>query len=165
MTIPVPSFFARYTALAPEADLVAALAAESDATLALLRGVGDADANRLHPPYTWTVRQVLGHVIDAERIFGYRALRLARADATPLPGFDENAYAEAANFNDHPLAALLAEYEAVRRGHVLMFRHLPAAAWDRRGVVSGYDISVRDLAQVILGHERHHLAIVRKRLA
>lgn len=165
MSNAAPSFFSRYTQLVPDADLVAAMESELNSTVALLRDVSDAEANRLHPPYTWTIRQVLGHVIDAERIFGYRALRLARADATPLPGFDENAYAEAANFNDHPLASLLTEYEAVRCGHVLMFAHFPAAAWDRRGEVNGNVISVSELAQVIVGHERHHLAIVRKRLA
>ena len=97
MTRPGPTeyapFYAGYIDLVPEADIVATLAAQLDETLALLRPLPEAVGDVRHPPYTWTVKEVVGHLTDAERVFGYRALRFARGDTTPLPGFDENAYA------------------------------------------------------------------------
>jgi hypothetical protein len=158
-------YYARYVALVPEDDIVAALERELGATLALLRSVSEAQAGVLHPPYTWSTNQVVGHLADCERVFGYRALRIARADATPLAGFDENAYAREADFDQHPLAELAAEFEAVRRSHLWLFRHLPEAAWSRRGVANSSEVSVRALAYILVGHERHHTAILRKRLS
>ena len=165
MTDGTTNFFSRYTKLVPDGDALAALVGQVADTLALLRGVPDDQAGVLHPPYTWTIRQVVGHLIDGERVFAYRALRFARGDATPLPGFDENAYAAAAESDRIPLAELAAEFEAVRRATVLMFRHLPPAAWARRGVANGADLGVRELALAIAGHELHHAAILRRRLA
>ncbi len=96
----------------------------------LLSGVAERDASVCHPPYTWTIKQVVGHLTDTERIFGYRALRFARGDATPLPGFDENHYAQVAESDQRPLAALAAEFEAVRKSHLCLFENLPAHAWN-----------------------------------
>jgi hypothetical protein len=156
--------FGNYVALAPEENLVAALAAEGERTAAFLAGVPAADELRLHPPYAWTFRQVVGHLADAERVFGYRALRFARGDATPLPGFDENLYVANADFDRVPLTDLAAEFAALRASHVRMFNALPALAWERGGVAAGAALTVRLLARAILGHERHHLAILRRRL-
>ncbi len=160
----IGSPFGNYVALAPEDDLAAALAAEGDRTAAFLASVPAADELRLHPPYSWTFRQVVGHVVDAERVFGYRALRFARGDATPLPGFDENPYVINGDFNRIPLAELAAEFAALRASHVRMFRAFPATAWEGGGVAAGAAMTVRLLARAILGHERHHLAILRRRL-
>jgi hypothetical protein len=157
-------FYAGYVSKVPEADVLPVLRAEMAHTAAFLRGVPPADETKLHPPYTWTFRQVLGHLIDGERIFAYRAVRFARGDTTPLPGFDENPYVTAGEFDRLPLAELAAEFEAVRRSTLYLFEHLPAAAWDRRGVASVGEVSVRGLAYIIAGHERHHVGILRKRL-
>jgi hypothetical protein len=158
-------YYAKYTQLVPEDDLLGAMRSEITRTIAFLRQVPESEAGRLHAPYTWTIRQVVGHLIDCERVFGYRALRFARGDATPLPGFDENPYAVAGEFDRLHLADLADEYEAVRRSHVLLFSHLPEAAWLRRGVANNSEITVRALAWILVGHERHHMAIVRQRLA
>ncbi|QEL19633.1 DinB family protein [Limnoglobus roseus] len=160
-----PNFYSRYTSLVPDADLVAELDGQRTTFLTAMGGVREEESGRPHPPYTWTIRQVVGHLLDAERIFGYRAMRIARGDETPLPGFDENAYAVAGEFDGRAMTDLLAEFDAVRRSHVLLFRHLPAAAWERTGVVNGTRLSVLDLARVLVGHVRHHAAIVEKRLA
>lgn len=140
------------------------LRAEMANTAAFLRGVPVAEETKLHPPYTWTFRQVLGHLIDGERIFAYRAVRFARGDTTPLPGFDENPYVTAGEFDRIPLAELAAEFEAVRRTTLMLFEHLTASAWDRRGVAGDVVMSVRGVAYCIAGHERHHVGILRKRL-
>jgi hypothetical protein len=157
--------FGKYVALVPEDDIVPAMEKELEQTLTLLRGVPEKEALVHHAPYTWSIKEVVGHVADTERIFGYRALRIARGDTTPLPGFDENVYARAAAFDRCPLRELIAEFEVVRRSHLWLFRHLPDEAWTRKGVANDNSISVRAIAYNILGHERHHAAIVRKRLA
>jgi hypothetical protein len=159
------SYDVNYVALVPEEDILAALRSESAATRAFLGGVPEGEAGRKHPPYTWTVREVVGHMIDTERIFGYRALRIARGDETPLAGFDENAYAVTAESDRRPLADLAAEFEAVRLANLALFAGLPEAAWSRRGVANGHPVSVLGLAYMLVGHERHHGAILRKRLA
>jgi len=159
------AYYGKYVALVPEQDVLAVMAAEWEKTVALLGAGPEEEANVLHAPYTWSVKQVIGHLTDCERIFGCRALRIARGDATPLPGFDENAYAAAGDFNRRPLSDLAAEFEAVRRSHQLLFRSLPEAAWGRKGIAAGGEISVRALAYIIVGHERHHAGILRKRLA
>jgi hypothetical protein len=159
------SYYVNYVNLVPEEDILAALRSESASTRAFLDGVPEGEAGRKHPPYTWTVREVVGHMIDAERIFGYRALRFARGDETPLPGFDENAYAESAESDHRPLADLAAEFQAVRLSNLALFAGLSESAWSRRGVANGQPVSVRGLAYILVGHERHHGAILRKRLA
>jgi hypothetical protein len=118
-----------------------------------------------HPPYTWTIKQVVGHLTDSERVFGYRALRFARGDSTALSGFDENAYAAAARHDRVPLESLAREFENLRRSHIAFFEHLTAEAWLRSGAANNSDVSVRALAYILVGHEWHHVAILRRRLA
>ena len=109
------------------------------------------------------MKELLGHLSDTERIFCYRALRFARGDATPLPGFDENAYAPEMRADERPLADLLEEWLDVRRATLSCLRGLPADTWTRRGVASGKEISVRALAYAIAGHARHHLEVLAER--
>ena len=158
-------YYEKYLALVPEDDILVALEGELGATLALLRSVPTAEADVRHPPYTWTIKEVVGHLTDCERVFGYRALRIARGDPTPLAGFDENAYARAADADRHPLAELAEEFEVVRRSHIWLFRHLAEECWTRTGVANETGVSVRALAYILVGHERHHTAIVRRRLS
>src|SRR5262249_49311650 len=157
-------YFERYVALVPENNIVEAMEAQIGEMQRLLGEVPESQANMRHPPYTWTIKEVVGHLTDTERIFCYRALRFARADKTPLPGFDENAYVPAANFNRFSLKDLAGEFEAVRRAHVSFFRGLNEEEWSRSGEANGNPMSVRALAYNIVGHVRHHAAIVRKRL-
>jgi hypothetical protein len=156
--------YAAYVSLATEHDIVAALATQLDETLSLLRGLPEATANTRHAPYTWSLKQVVGHITDAERVFSCRALRFARNDPTPLPSFEENAYVDSANFDAVPFGGLLDEFEHLRRADLCLFRHLPAQAWSRTGIASNNPVTVRALAYIIVGHTRHHMNIVRKRL-
>jgi hypothetical protein len=144
-------------------DAVTALLRQRQETLDLFRELGEAGGDLAYAEGKWTVKQVLGHLADDERIFAYRALCIARGDERPLPGFDENAYAGAARFEDRPLADLLADYEAVRNASVTLFRGLDREAWLRRGTVNGYSASPRGLAFHIAGHELHHHRILRQR--
>lgn len=157
-------YFDHYLALVPETELLGALHEECERTLTLLRPLSAAQGELRHPPYTWTVRQVVSHIADTERIFAYRALRIARGDATPLAGFEENAFAQVAERDGVSLPALLEDYEASRMATIAMLRAFPDAAWRRRGTANGHQTSARALAWVILGHERHHTRILRARL-
>jgi hypothetical protein len=157
--------YENYVALVPETDIQAALSAQLEEVLALLRGVSETTANTRHPPYTWSVKQVVGHLTDAERVFGHRAFRFGRNDPTPLPGFDENAYVRDAPFDACLLGDLLADFEFVRRANLSLFRQLPPEAWLRSGTANGTKVSVRALAYALVGHARHHLTILRKRLS
>jgi uncharacterized damage-inducible protein DinB len=156
-------YYGGYVALVPAGDIVAILATQLDDTLALLRELSDDQALHRYEPGKWSIKEVIGHVIDAERIFGCRALRFARGDTAPLPGFAENAYVPAGAFDGRPLASLLAELAAVRRATVALLAGLPADAWARGGTASNSRVSVRGLAWIIAGHELHHRDILAAR--
>ena len=157
-------FFGTYIDLVPEPDIFPVMEAQAAEFVAFLRGVPEAQGDVCHPPYTWTVKEVVGHLTDGERVFGYRALRFGRGDATPLAGFDENPYVKAGEYGRLALSDVVSEYEAARRSNLLLFRNLPAGAWGRTGLASDNPVSVRALAYIIVGHTRHHGAILRKRL-
>ncbi len=123
----------------------------------------DSTALMRYAPGKWSIKEILGHLTDAERIFSYRLLRVSRGDATPLPGFDENAYVPAGKFDDRPLSTLTAEFRAVRLSSVALMTGIPAEGWLQRGQASGHPISARALAYIILGHAAHHFRVLRDR--
>lgn len=157
------AYYDRYVALVPAGDIIALLSVQVDDTVALVRELSEEQALHAYAPGKWTIKEVLGHIMDAERVFMHRALRFARRDETPLPGFDENAYVPAGEFNTRPLASLIAELTAVRRASVAFLAGLPHAAWERRGTANGFAVSVRGLAWIAAGHELHHRAIIAQR--
>jgi hypothetical protein len=158
-------YFEKYVNLVPEGDILAHLEQQIGATVDLLRDVSEPVAETRHAPYTWSVKEVVGHLIDSERVFGFRALCFARADRNELPGFDENDYMRHVRFDARPLGDLVGEFELVRRSHIHFFRGLDGEAWQRSGIANGHPVSVRSLAYIIAGHERHHVAILRERLS
>jgi hypothetical protein len=125
--------------------------------------VDDRTSLARYAPGKWSIKEILGHLADAERIFSYRLLRVCRGDATPLPGFDENAYVAAGGFDERPLSSLLAEFRAVRLSTVALTAGVAPAAWSRRGIASGNPISGRALVYIIVGHVNHHLTVLRNR--
>jgi uncharacterized damage-inducible protein DinB len=157
------AYFSRYVDLVADGNIVGTLAAQFERTLAHLKTVSDADSLKRYADGKWSVREVVGHMIDTERIFAYRALRIARNDRTELPGFEQDDYIPAAQFDRRPWADLLEEFEAVRRSNVMMFRGLNQEAWPRQGVVNGNAMSVRAAAYVIAGHELHHMRVLREK--
>jgi hypothetical protein len=148
----------------PGDDAVAALRAQGEQVVALFSTLRDDDVRGLaYAPGKWTLKEVVGHLADDERIFAYRALCVARGDARPLPGFDEQEYMAASRFESRALADVLREYQSVRAASVTLFDSLDDTAWLRRGIVNGYEASVRGLAFHIAGHELHHLRTVREK--
>ena len=159
-----PSAYADYVGrVPPGADVLAVLAGQLDETSGRLAGVPEARGGFRYAPGKWSVKEVVGHLSDVERVMVYRALRFARGDAAPLPGFDENAYVPEAGADTRTLANLLAEWVAVRQASLAFFHSLPPGTWARRGVANGNPVSVRALAYVVAGHEHHHLEVLRTR--
>jgi hypothetical protein len=156
-------YYDRYIALVPEGNLVDTLVEQHRDTLRMLRSVDDERGLHAYAPGKWTIKEVIGHLSDAERIFAYRALRFARGDAEPVAGFDENAYVPAGRFNDRPVTDLADEFQAIRSATVHLFRYLDEDEMARRGTANGAAISVRALGFVIAGHERHHAKLLRER--
>ena len=129
----------------------------------LVAPLDDSAARARYAAGKWSVKEVLGHVTDAERIFAYRLMRIARGDATPLPGFDENAYVPAGDFDARPLASLVGEFRALRLSTIALMAGLPPDGWARRGQASGASITARALGYIIVGHTAHHTRILRER--
>ena len=155
-------FYAGYIANVPEEPLLA-FERQSRETATLLAAVKDSAAGHRYAEGKWTVRDVVQHMSDTERVMSYRALRIARGDDTPLPGFEENRYAVAADASRRGWSELVAELAAVRAASLALFRSFDAAAWRRWGTASGGPITVRALGHIIVGHERHHLEVLRTR--
>lgn len=144
-------------------DAVAALGAQRNEVLRLLEPLTDERVRGLaYAPAKWTLKEVVGHLVDDERIFAYRILCVARGDGRPIAGFDEKQYVAGARFEQQPLAELLDEYRAVREATLALLRGLSPEAWMRRGVVNGYEASVRGLAFHVAGHELRHLRALRE---
>jgi hypothetical protein len=156
-------FYHDYIAEVADEDLGTQLEEQLQGMEQLFQGITDQAALTRYAEGKWSIKEVLGHLSDTERIFGYRLLRIARDDATPLSGFDENAYVPAGSFDQRPLGTLLAELRAVRLSTVALIEGLPKDCWIRRGQANGKAISARALAYIIVGHTAHHLGVLRDR--
>ena len=156
-------YYSRYIERVPDGDVLSTLSQQISETIALLRGLPESVANYRYAADKWSVNELVGHLIDSERIFGNRALRFARGDATPIPGFEQDDYVRGATFNAYPLSELASELHVVRQSTLYFFRHLDDDAWARRGVANNAEVSVRALAYIIAGHELHHREILRTR--
>lgn len=156
-------YYERYISLVPEGDVVATLSTQIAETLALLRGLPTSVSTYRYAPDKWTVNEVVGHMIDSERIFAIRALRFSRNDPNPLPGFEQDDYVRNSTFDSYPLSELASELEAVRQATVFLFKHMDEQAWTRRGIANNAEVSVRALAYIIAGHELHHREILTSR--
>jgi hypothetical protein len=156
-------YYTRYISQVPDGDLLRILEEQGRETVKLLRGVPESRADFAYAPGKWTLKEVVGHVTDAERVFSYRALRFARGDQTPLSSFNEQTWTPQSGASTRSMGDLVDELEAVRRATLALLAHLPADAPLRRGTASGKEVSVRALGWIIAGHERHHMRIVRER--
>ena len=155
--------YGNYVSLVRDGNILEVLSEQLDETLALLRSVPETRGGFRYAAGKWSVKELVGHMIDGERVFAYRALRFGRNDETPLPGFEQDDYIRNASFDACPLADLAAEFESVRRSTLFLFKHLDPGAWTRQGVASESKVSVRALAYIIAGHELHHRGILRDR--
>ena len=156
-------YYDRYISLVPGNDILSALDEQRRQMLLLLSGRTEADGDLRYAPDKWTLKEVVGHLNDTERIMSYRALRIARGDATPIEGFEQDDYVRNAPFARRPLEDLIEDYIAVRRATVSLFRNLDEPAWSRRGVANKNEVTVRALAYIIAGHELHHRKILEEK--
>jgi hypothetical protein len=156
-------FYETYVSLITGNDIAPILEAQRLQMIQLFAARSERDGNFRYSPGKWTVKEVLGHVNDAERIFTYRALRIARGDATPLSGFEQDDYVQGGGFANRSLADLAEEFAHVRAASVALFRSLGKDAWTLRGVASNHEVSVRAMAFIVAGHELHHRRILEER--
>jgi hypothetical protein len=157
------AYYGKYVSLVPDGDFLTQLESEIGNTAALLRRAPADRADFAYAPGKWTVKEVVGHMADVERVMGFRALWFARQDAQALPGFDENAWVPSGNFADRSLSDLTDEFQTVRASTLALARGLDAATLTRRGTANGAQISVRALLYIIAGHERHHVGLLKER--
>jgi DinB superfamily len=156
-------YYGRYVGLVPEGDILATLARQNESTLALLHGLTESQGGYRYAPEKWSIKELVAHVSDTERIFSHRALRFARHDPTPLPGFEENDYVKFGGFDHCALADIATGFANVRRSTISLFKLMSSEATTRRGKANNAEISVRALAFVIAGHELHHMNVLRTR--
>lgn len=156
-------FYANYVSLVEETDVVSDLKNQIDVLRKLLANVSAEEENFSYAEGKWSIKELLGHIIDGERVFSYRALRISRGDQTPLSGFEENSYVANSNFGNSKLADLIEEFSLLRAANVLLFKNLNEEQWLRRGTASDATVSVRALAFIMVGHVRHHTNILRER--
>jgi uncharacterized damage-inducible protein DinB len=156
-------YYQRYIDKVAGSDVLPALAGQIETTASLLSGLSEPRALHRYAPGKWSVKEVVVHMADSERVFAYRALRFGRNDVTPLPGFEENDWAPESRADARPMAAILAELTAVRAASLALFRSLDATALIRRGVANGQPMSARAAAWVIAGHEIHHIGVLREK--
>jgi hypothetical protein len=157
------SYYEMYVSLVPEGGVVETLERQGAETLALLRSVPEERGAHRYEPGKWSVKQLVGHVNDGERLFSYRALSIARGDRQPLPGMEQDEWMAGVDFDARTLADLAEEFEAVRSATVQLLRHLSPEAWARRGTASDNEVTVRALAYIIAGHAAHHVRILGER--
>jgi uncharacterized damage-inducible protein DinB len=156
-------YYFRYIDLVPEGDVLARLEAQLDETMAFLGDVSEEKSLHRYAPEKWSIRQVLSHVTDGERVFLFRALWFARGFDTALPSFDENVSAVAAEADRFPWANHVEDFRAARLSTLAFFRNLPPEAWMAKGVASDNTFTVRALAYILAGHVAHHTAVLRER--
>jgi hypothetical protein len=144
-------------------DILGTLDAQRRQMMTMLCGRDESDGDIRYAPEKWNAKEVLGHVCDTERVFAYRALRIARGDQTPMAGFEQDDYVKHGPFANAPLAEIIEDYIAVRRATLTLLRNLDEAAWVRRGVANKNEVSVRALAYITAGHELHHRRILEEK--
>ena len=156
-------FFQAYVDRVPDGCVYETLEHQGRKVAALLRGIDEAQGAFRYAPGKWTVKQLVQHVIDGERLFGYRAMCIARGETASLPGFDEDHYASNDGSAQRSVASLAAEHAAVRAATLTLFRGFDAAAWARRGIANHKPLAVISLPWITAGHELHHLSVLRER--
>jgi len=157
------AYYNRYISLVPDGNFLDLLGVQTHETRDFFEKLSEERANYRYAPDKWRIKEILGHIMDSERVFAYRALCIARGEQQPLPGFDQNDYARTANYDSIPIAKVVQHYTALRVSTFLLMEQLSDEAMGRMGVASQKPISVRALAYIIAGHERHHMKVITER--
>ncbi|SDM61991.1 DinB family protein [Bacillus sp. OK048] len=158
-----PVYYKPYINLVPKGNLVQLLRENLNEVVNLFAGISEEKAHYRYAPGKWSVKELLGHITDTERIMCYRLLRVGRDDQTPLAGFNENDYVQAAETNNLPIEAIIEDFKAARNATITLIQNLPAEAWTNKGNANGTEITTRAIAYIIAGHQIHHCKIVKDR--
>ena len=156
-------FYGEYLAAFPDGRVADHLQAQARQLEGLCASLGESGALFRYAEGKWTIKEVIGHLLDTERVFAYRLLRISRGDATDLPGFDERAYVPEGHFNRRSVSELVSEFTRQRESTLALVHGIPLDAWTRSGTANGFRTSARALVHIILGHTAHHLALLRDR--
>lgn len=156
-------WYAGYVGSVQETDIISALEKQADEVKEFFAEIDEEKGLYRYAEDKWTIKELLGHINDGERVFAYRALRFSRNDETALAGFDENPYVAQSNFNERKLSDLVEEFVLLRRANMFIFRNLKESDWDNAGIASEAKVTVRGLAYIMVGHIRHHLKILKER--
>ena len=156
-------YYSRYVSLVDGENILSTLDRQRHDTMMMLSGRSEQDGDYRYAPGKWTAKEVLGHVCDTERVFAYRALRISRADSTPMEGFEQDDYIRNGPFASLPLPEIIDDYIAVRRATLTLLRNLDEPAWNRRGTANKNEVTVRALAYLIAGHELHHRKVLEEK--
>ena len=154
-------YYQKYISLVPEDEIIPALDSQMNELAELLKDVPEEKGTFAYADGKWTVKEVLSHLIDSERIFAYRAIRIARGDKTPIEGFEQDGYIENSHANRRAIADLIEEFTLLRKANLMFFSNLETGDWVRTGTANSVEISVRSLAWIMVGHVRHHVNILR----
>ncbi len=156
-------YYEHYVSLVPEDDVKSVLAAQPNELKALVAGLPEEKGTFAYADGKWSIKELLGHLIDGERMFAYRALRISRGDKTPIEGFEQDGYIENGYANERTFAGLLEEFSLLRTANMLFVNNLKDADWTRTGTANEREISVRALITIMAGHIRHHVEILKDR--
>jgi hypothetical protein len=158
-----PEHYRNYVNLVPEGDIVEIIESQLNDTKKLLADITKEQADFRYAEGKWNVLEVVGHVMDTERIMNYRILRMARGDQTPLAGYDDEKYVEESFYSTRTIADLLSEWTVVRAATVALLKGLPKGAWTKTGFANNGEFTVNSIAYIIAGHERHHVGLLKSR--
>ncbi|MEP7263531.1 MAG: DinB family protein [Bacteroidota bacterium] len=163
LMIPDPGYYTNYILKAPEGDILIQLEKQLTEVRNLYSSLSEVDGNYAYSEGKWSVKEILGHLMDAERIFAYRILRFARNDKTPLTSFEENDFVANSFFSERTIVDLLNEYELTRKANLALFSSFNDTELKRTGTASNTELSVEQIIYIIAGHERHHLGVLKER--
>ena len=156
-------YYETYVSLVPETEIVRVLDEQQEELLEIFKAISEEKGSFAYDEGKWSIKELLGHLTDGERIFCYRAVRISRSDATPIEGFEQDGYIENSNFKNTKLSDLIDEFLYLRKANLIYFKNLSDDAWTKMGTASDSPVSVRALAYIMAGHVRHHLRILRER--
>src|SRR6478672_12961121 len=156
-------YYQKYISLVPEEEILPALQNQLQELSSLFKVLPEERGSFAYAEGKWTIKEVLSHLIDGERMFAYRALRIARGDKTPIEGFEQDGYIENSHANHRTIGELTEEFTLLRKANLMFFENLEDEDWVRIGTANDVEISVRSLAWIMVGHVRHHVAILKER--
>ena len=156
-------YFDRYIALVPEGEIIILMKDQLEEVINFLDEISEDKSTYRYADGKWSIKEVLGHMIDTELIMTYRALRIARKDNKPLEGFDENEFVNSANFDKLSFASLMELFESTRKMTIALFKTFDSSKGAAIGIADNYKISLRSIAYIIVGHVTHHLTVIKER--